>query len=170
MAKITIRRKELPNPEEAMDDSPEENVSSEKLARLAKFFVEYEIINDLLEKSVIYSITREMTDGMGDPSIYPVIKQTCFFKRDEQSKIISSSRQYIGWKDITYGLNLESAEAKAYKLAKDTAHYFASRFPKENPAIIEDQTGLKDSKLEATLKDLHENEGPSAMWEEQPGA
>lgn len=170
MAKITITRKELPDPHAAIDEIVGETINSEKLARLAKFFVEYEVINDDLSKSVVYSIPREMTDGIGDPSIYPVIKQSCFFERDEQSKMLSASRQYIGWKEATYGLTLESAEAKAYKLARDTANYFASRLPADNPVEIDDQTGLKDSKLEATLKEEEGKGHPSAMWEEQPGA
>lgn len=153
MVKITIKRKELQDPQEELNEAQngEETISSEKLGRLSKFYVEYEVINPAISKSVIYSIPREMTDGMGDPSIYVVIKQSCFFNRDENSKIVSSSRQYIGWKDVTYGFSLESAEAKAYKLARDTAHYFASRFPEENPAEIEDQTGLKDSRLKSLL-------------------
>ncbi|VVB80213.1 Uncharacterised protein [uncultured archaeon] len=181
MAKITIKRRELDNPQDSLDALEAEPISSEKFARLFRFALEYEVTNDTFPKSVVYSITREMTDGMGDPAIYLVMKQTCFFDRDKEGTIVPTSRRYIGGKGATYGLTFENAEAKAYKLAKNTAEYYAKQNNSGARLEIEDLTGKKGSRLELLADSLRLNSGetptteedrehPSAMWEIQPGA
>lgn len=161
MAKVTIRRNQfyLENIDKILEDPTK--IASEEFQKKLRYLIEYTIHPDEGNHSTAFYVARDVAKSRDstNPPVYLIFKVHALRGQIEGGRKTEKINPY----PVGYETSTEEADKTAYELALKSATTF-----KENKGFeIDDQTELKESKLETNLQD---NEFPSAMWEVQPGA